>query len=582
MQGEKGDQGIKGTNGVNGQTSYFHIKYAPVQSPTSAQMTETPNTFIGTYVDFVATDSTDPAKYTWAKFEGSQGAKGDQGIKGANGANGQTSYLHIAYANNATGTSGFSVSDSTNKLYIGQYTDFASADSTDPTKYSWTLIKGDKGATGSTGATGNGISKTEVFYYLSTSNTAQSGGSWTTTVPSWINGRFYWQKIKTTYTNGTSSESIPACITGAQGSTGASGVGVSSITIEFYLSSSKTSQTGSAWTTVMPVWSTGKYLWTRNKVTYSNSTTNYTTPLCDSSWEAVNEIEIGDRNLVLKSNKLIELGAVYNITQGTLSQDWIPGETYTIIVKGKMVNSNTTVTGIGLWRDTGNVAVISSIPYFADKGLYIYTFKCPNPATTYNTFNQFSLYNYPSGTAVSAKVEWIKIVRGNKPSNDWTPAPEDIQEDIDNSKEQVTTMFTSSIEQTKKEINLKVQSVLESVGANASAISSVTNEIELTKEATSFIKTTIDKLQDVVDGKVNANEIQEWARFDGASLELGASNSKFKAILTNTELGFYQASNKITWISNNELHIVKAVIEEILTIGRFFLKDDLTLGFTIS
>ncbi|MFF2857740.1 collagen-like protein [Peribacillus sp. NPDC058002] len=108
-------------------------------------------TYIGMYVDSIAADSTDPTKYKWTLIKG---ADGTQGIQGPTGANGQTSYLHIAYATNATGTTGFSVSDSTGKTYIGQYTDFVSADSTDPAKYKWVLIKGDKGDTGATGSTG--------------------------------------------------------------------------------------------------------------------------------------------------------------------------------------------------------------------------------------------------------------------------------------------------------------------------------------------------------------------------------------------------------------------------------------------
>lgn len=158
LQGEKGEQGIqgpKGDTGASGKTSYFHIKYSSVSNPTSSsQMTETPSTYIGTYVDFTENDSTDPTKYTWSRFEGAQGAKGDQGIAGTNGVDGKTSYLHIAYANSSDGKSGFSVSDSTNKLYIGQYTDFTQNDSTDPTKYSWTKIKGETGAQGATGAAG--------------------------------------------------------------------------------------------------------------------------------------------------------------------------------------------------------------------------------------------------------------------------------------------------------------------------------------------------------------------------------------------------------------------------------------------
>lgn len=148
LQGEKGEQGIPGAKGADGKTSHFHIKYSAVANPTTAnQMTETPSTYIGTYVDFIEEDSSDPKKYQWARFEGIQGPKGEQGVPGI-GTDGKTSYLHIAYANSPDGKTGFSVSDSTNKKYIGQYTDFLQDDSTDYTKYSWTLIKGADGEDG--------------------------------------------------------------------------------------------------------------------------------------------------------------------------------------------------------------------------------------------------------------------------------------------------------------------------------------------------------------------------------------------------------------------------------------------------
>lgn len=167
LQGEQGEQGIPGPKGDTGDTgatgpqgpagasSYFHIKYSEVSNPTSSsQMTETPSKYIGTYVDSVETDSTDPSKYTWQQLEGSQGPQGEQGIPGTDGSNGKTSYLHIAYANSSDGSSGFSVSDSSDKLYIGQYTDFTAADSTDYTKYSWSKIKGATGPQGPRGLQG--------------------------------------------------------------------------------------------------------------------------------------------------------------------------------------------------------------------------------------------------------------------------------------------------------------------------------------------------------------------------------------------------------------------------------------------
>jgi len=156
LQGEKGDQGIPGTKGETGakgdkgQTSYFHVKYSDYADGTG--MNGNGGAYIGTYVDFTQADSTDKTKYTWVLIKGIQGVKGDQGIAGTNGANGQTSYLHIAYADSADGKTNFNQDSG---AYIGQYVDFTQTDSSDYTKYNWTLIKGAKGDTGAKGNKGD-------------------------------------------------------------------------------------------------------------------------------------------------------------------------------------------------------------------------------------------------------------------------------------------------------------------------------------------------------------------------------------------------------------------------------------------
>lgn len=141
-QGEKGEQGIPGTNGTDGRTSYFHIKYSA--NASGNPMSETPNTYIGTYVDFTQADSTDPSDYTWSRFEGAQGPQGTQGIPGTNGTNGKTSYLHIKYSNDG-GASFTPNSGETPGKYIGQYVDFTQADSTNVNSYTWSLTQGDDG-----------------------------------------------------------------------------------------------------------------------------------------------------------------------------------------------------------------------------------------------------------------------------------------------------------------------------------------------------------------------------------------------------------------------------------------------------
>ena len=147
-------------------------------------------------------------------------------------------------------------------------------------------------ATKSESATGS-----EVQYYVSTSSTSLIGGEWSSGTPIWESGKYIWSKTVTTKADGTTSESNPVCIQGAKGENGIgekgeTGTGIVSITPQYYLSSSKTTQTDGSWIdNTAPSWEAGKYMWTRNKIVYSNpSSTVYTEPYCDTSWEAANEV----------------------------------------------------------------------------------------------------------------------------------------------------------------------------------------------------------------------------------------------------------------------------------------------------
>ena len=97
--------------------------------------------------------SDNPVDYAgkWALIQGKDGA---DGVPGAKGADGRTSYFHTAWANDVSGQSGFTVSGGDGKKYIGTYSDFTQADSTNPAVYSWQLVQGPKGDTGPQGPQG--------------------------------------------------------------------------------------------------------------------------------------------------------------------------------------------------------------------------------------------------------------------------------------------------------------------------------------------------------------------------------------------------------------------------------------------
>lgn len=146
-----------------------------------------------------------------------------------------------------------------------------------------------KGNTGATGAAGKGVKSIVEQYYLSTSNTAQSGGSWVTAPPAWANGKYMWTRSVITYTDNSSTTTSPVCVTGAKGATGdkgatgatgAAGKGVSSVDVLYYLSTSATSLSGGSWSTTAPAWVNGKYMWSKTKVTYTDGSSKETNPVC--------------------------------------------------------------------------------------------------------------------------------------------------------------------------------------------------------------------------------------------------------------------------------------------------------------
>lgn len=283
IQGPQGERGIAGKDGQNGATTYFHIKYSAVSNPTSAsQMTEVPNTYIGTYVDFTEMDSNDPGKYTWYRLQGLQGEKGTQGLPGKDGSNGKTTYLHIKYSNDGgktfTANSGETPGD-----YVGTCVDYAKDDPTSVGMYKWAKIKGEAGAKGDKGDTGKGVKSTSVAYQVSTSGTTVPTGTWSGSVPSASAGQYLWTRTIITYTDNTTSTIYSVGRMGTNGANGTNGKSIGSV-VNYYLataSSSGVTAATSGWTTaVQSVSAAKKYLWNYEVVKYTDGTVASTTMPC--------------------------------------------------------------------------------------------------------------------------------------------------------------------------------------------------------------------------------------------------------------------------------------------------------------
>ena len=178
-----------------------------------------------------------------------------------------------------------------------QNTYFTGMNSNVGVSYQFKNLKIEKGntATDWTPAPEDYVSYVDVEYYLSTSPTSLSGGSWSTTAPTWVNGKYMWSRTVTTDGAGNrtySPNQNGVCIAGAQGATGAkgdkgdtggtgaTGKGVKSIVEQYYKSTSATAMSGGSWSTTYPGWENSKYIWTRSVITYTDNTTSTTTAVC--------------------------------------------------------------------------------------------------------------------------------------------------------------------------------------------------------------------------------------------------------------------------------------------------------------
>lgn len=396
IQGEKGEQGIPGKDGKNGSTTYFHIKYAAVSNPTASQMTEVPNTYIGTYVDFTAADSADPAKYTWSRFQGIQGEKGTQGIPGTNGVNGRTSYLHIKYSNDGGKTfTGNSGEDS--GTYIGTCVDYTQNDPTNVSAYSWAKIKGETGAKGDkgdTGASGKGVKSTAVTYQASSSGTTIPTGVWSATPPATSADKpYFWTRTIITYTDNTTSTAYNV------GST-PEGIVVGGRNL-----ATNTNKGTTGWGWNMHTGGCTKTLVSENGVDTCKLTRD---SVAQTGWSVIEFSYIGRTKWEADTNYTVSVDVKASVST-SMDPSFRHSDSSNMLIQSCKAVNNKTVANV--W--TKLVWVVKSA--------------APLPSgTSQNTY--FTGMN--SGTGVSYQFKNLKIEKGNM-ATDWTPAPEDYVSFVD-------------------------------------------------------------------------------------------------------------------------------------------------------
>lgn len=489
------------------------------------------------------------------------------------------------------------------------------------------------------------VAAMSVEYYKSNSATELKGGTWQSGAVTATQGYYIWSRTKTVAQDGTVAYGQSACITGntgatgatgAKGDTGATGKGVKSILPQYYLSTSKTSQTGGSWSATQPAWQPTHYLWTRSYITWSDNTTSTTTPILAQALNDANEkgynnsqeletvkktvtkqgsslttmenqikekiwkeditteikkISVGGRNLLKGTSKEEQ---TYNYPSGTGLNDvynsrvTVPSDKganiYTLSFWAKStVNGDKFVTHF--YSPSNVISVVSSQDYngSASDGLcpftlsttwtkYWVTYTVPEDGSA-RTVICPRLYGTERGESNKGtgtlSFKGVKIELGNK-ATDWTPAPEDVQSGIDTAQSTADNVQTT-VTQTRTE----VESLKTSTEALTTAMKEYTKSTdfeEYKKQVSSQLSQTPDAIEarfatiEQNVSKVGNASDNKWAqletyiRFTQLGIALGKSDSPITLEIRNDRICFVQSGQVVAYYTNNQLYNSNLVV----------------------
>lgn len=396
------------------------------------------------------------------------GSKGDAGAAG----NGIKSILYY-YARSSsqtapsessiTGTS-IPILDATNK-YLWQKEVITFTNNTAKTTVVLLAVYGNTGAKGDKGNDGTSVTikSQAVTYQASSSGTVVPNGTWSQGIPAVTKGQYLWTRTVITFSNDVTSTSYSVGYmgtngqNGSNGSNGKDGNGIKSTEVTYQIWSNGTSTPNGTWSASVPDTTADKpYLWTRTVITYTDNSQS-TSYSVGSTLKGVN---VGGRNLIIGSSnadhsKWTKTGwtgemstynaqnHIYKITAEngwteffyTTLQDYA-GKVVTLHLLAQNISSETTATdnyalmyaNSKIGYHTGNLTV--------DKPVQDEWIEC-SVTVTLNENGMFGIGTQCEPESQGLKSAWLikdlKLELGNI-DTDWTPAPEDVDEGINNAQ----------------------------------------------------------------------------------------------------------------------------------------------------
>lgn len=440
---------------------------------TTATVTEDCEALITVAVD----DVTISKKFSFAVAK--TGSKGDKGDTGAAGNGIKSISYYYARSSSQTAPSASSITgtsiptlDATNK-YLWQKEIITYTNNTSQTTVVLLAVYGNTGAKGDKGNDGTSVTikSQAVTYQASSSGTTIPSGTWSPGIPTVAKGQYLWTRTVITFSNDVTSTSYSVGYMGTNGqngSNGSDGKGIKSTEVTYQIWENGTSTPNGTWVTTVPDTTADKpYLWTRTVITYTDNSKS----ISYSVGSTLKGVNIGGRNLLLHSSMIgeklkcddtkfmnsvtsleYETDGLHLITPSSGNQNNGVGFMYNDFTK-LGINAGDTIVFSLLVKGSSddNDPFINII--FQNDGETWYgkniLMSLKSHFTPTDAFQKvYIAYTLPKNENYTSKTMFLGV-HGNQKSDlyiknlklelgniatDWTPAPEDVDEGINNAQ----------------------------------------------------------------------------------------------------------------------------------------------------
>lgn len=465
--------------------------------------------------------------------QGPKGDKGNDGLPGTPGADGKTQYTHIAYADNATG-GGFSLTDNT-KPYWGMYQDFNAANSNDPTKYRWTKWRGSDGAQGVPGKPG-ADGKTPYIHFAYADDNKGTNLSFT-------DKNQQYQGYYSDYTEANSTDYKKYTWVDRLANVQVGGRNLLT----------KTNQGKTGWVWAMQVGDKTIESISSDGVDAVKLTKGTTT--AQGGW-SVFQYQNVLSTLISANAQYVLSFDVYPNVNVTFNAKLVDSDDTDRLTNDSLMNTATA----NKWTKVSCVLTsVSTLPTNVGRQILCLT-------------------NMPSNNGVSYIIKNIKLEKGNIPT-DWTPAPEDTQEQIDSKADSALTQEQLNALEAKRlqmETEMKALATLQQVSELETFINNLKQEdldgrqkiIEITKA----IEERVKDIEPIMEYSQKLKFMDTYITQGNGGMIIGANESTTKVVVTPDRISFQSGGSEVAYISQRMLHIDNGVFTLSLQLGHYITR----------